>query len=92
MVYRNPEAAPESQIPAARRGSVVGRFCKSCFETFPLHRARHIGKPLRGKDHIASPCAHQGDEFGAGESWWEPAVEVLPPLPAEEPAAEKAAS
>lgn len=81
MVYRNPEAAPESAIPPGRRGAVVGRFCKTCYETYPLHRLRHSGKPLYGKDHVASPCAHQGDEFAPGEAWWEPAVEVLPPPP-----------
>lgn len=84
MVYRNPSAAPASQIPADRRGAVVGRFCKSCFESYPLHRARHHGKPLHGKDHVAAPCPHEGDEFLPGEDWWEPAVEVLPPPPVAE--------
>lgn len=81
MVYRNPSAAPASQIPAARRGEVVGRLCKSCYESYPLHRSHHRGKPLHGKDHVASPCPHEGDEFVPGEGWWEPAVEVLPPPP-----------
>jgi hypothetical protein len=82
MTYRNPEAAPQSRIPAERRGRVVGRFCHVCATTYPLHRAAHSGKPLHGKDHVASPCAHEGDAFAAGADWWEPAVEVLPPAPA----------
>ncbi len=77
MTYRNPEAAPASAIPADRRGPVVGRICKVCWETYPLHRPRHRGKPLHGKDHVASPCAHEGDEFTPGADWWEPAVIVL---------------
>jgi hypothetical protein len=83
MVYRNPEAAPESAIPPDRRGPVVGRICRSCYESYPLHRATHSGKPLHGNDHVASPCALQGDAFLPGEDWWEPAVLVMPP-PVEE--------
>jgi hypothetical protein len=82
MTYRNPEAAPASAIAPDRRGQVVGRFCKACWETYPPTRLRHRGKPLHGKDHVASPCAHEGDAFAAGADWWEPAVEVLPPAPA----------
>jgi hypothetical protein len=41
----------------------------------------HSGKPLYGKDHVSSPCAHEGDEFKPGETWWEPAVIVLPAPP-----------
>jgi hypothetical protein len=33
---------------------------------------------MYGRDHIASPCAHEGDLFVPGADWWEPAVEVLP--------------
>jgi hypothetical protein len=33
---------------------------------------------MYGRDHIASPCTHEGEAFEAGENWWEPAVEVLP--------------
>jgi hypothetical protein len=33
---------------------------------------------MYGKDHIAAPCAHEGEPFDPGEPWWEPAVEVLP--------------
>lgn len=84
MVYRGPKAAPAGRIAEERRGPVVGRFCLTCSFVYPLHAARHRGKPLHGKDHIASPCAHEGDLFGAGEGWWEPAVEVLPPPPSEE--------
>lgn len=83
MVYRNPEAAPESAIPPEQRGPVVGRICKACYESYPLHRAIHSGKPLYGKDHVSSPCSHQGDAFLPGEDWWEPAVVVMPP-PVEE--------
>jgi len=83
MVYRHPEAAPLSQIPEARRGRTIGRFCLVCAAIFPLHRSRHTGKPIYGKDHIATPCAHEGEEFEPGASWWEPAVEVLPPPPSQ---------
>ncbi len=78
MVYRNPQAAPESAVSAEQRGRVVGRFCHFCASSYPLHRAIHSGKPLYGKDHVSSPCAHEGDAFTPGEDWWEPAVEVLP--------------
>ena len=77
MVYRNPDAAPAGQIPAERRGREVGRFCRVCGSTYPLHRASHSGKPLYSRDHVASPCAHEGEAFTPGGSWWEPAVEVL---------------
>jgi len=79
MVYRHPEAAPQNRIPAERRGPIVGRFCLVCGAIFPLHRGRHSGKPVYGRDHIASPCAHEGEELKAGAPWWEPAVEILPP-------------
>lgn len=78
MVYRKPQAAPQSQLPEARRGRTVGRFCHVCGTIYPLNRSRHTGKPVYGRDHIASPCAHEGEVFTPGESWWEPAVEVLP--------------
>jgi hypothetical protein len=78
MVYRAPHAAPESQIPESRRGRTIGRFCKVCSQIYPLHRAIHRGKPMFGKDHVASPCTHEGENFDPGEPWWEPAVEVLP--------------
>jgi hypothetical protein len=81
MTYRAPEAAPESLLPAERRGRVLGRFCSSCGSFYALHRARHTGKPMLGKDHVASTCAHEGDAFTPGADWWEPAVEVLPPVP-----------
>ena len=92
MVYRAPHAAPASQLPAERRGPVVGRFCLVCASIYPLHRARHTGRPVYGRDHIASPCAHEGDSFDPAESWWEPAVEVLPPPAAPSPAGEGRAS
>lgn len=81
MTYRGPDAAPASRIAPERRGPVVGRFCLSCGGVYPPHRSHHKGKPLHGKDHVASPCAHEGDEFAPGEPWWEPAVQVLPPPP-----------
>lgn len=83
-MYRELEAAPQSRLAAARRGRVVGRFCRACGNFYPEYRARHAGKPLYGKDHVASPCSHEGDAFAAGEDWWEPAVEVLPPPPRDE--------
>ena len=70
-----------------QRGEVKGRFCHSCGGIFPLYSARHRGKPMVGKDHIASPCSHEGDEFEPEVSWWEPAVEVRPA--AAEPAVEE---
>ena len=78
MVYRLPHAAPESQVPGDRRGRQIGRFCLICATIYPLHRGRHTGKPMYGRDHIASTCAHEGDLFTDGHDWWEWAVEVLP--------------
>lgn len=78
-MYRNPQAAPASAIPEERRGAVVGRFCRECGGVYSLHAARHKGKPMFGKDHVAAPCAHEGEAFDPGEPWWEPAVDVLPP-------------
>lgn len=77
-MYRVPHAAPADQIPEERRGRTIGRFCLVCAQIYPLHRARHSGKPMYGKDHIASPCAHEGEAFEPGAPWWQPAVEVLP--------------
>lgn len=85
MVYRVPQAAPMSQVAEEKRGRTIGRFCLVCGSIFPLHRGRHTGKPMYGKDHIAAPCAHEGERFDPGEPWWEPAVEVLP-VAAENPA------
>jgi len=90
MVYRVPPAAPQSQVPADRRGRLLGRFCLVCASLYPLHRATHSGRPVYGRDHIASPCAHEGDLFAPGESWWEPGVEVLPPPAPPTPAASAA--
>jgi hypothetical protein len=99
MVYRAPHAAPASQLPAERRGRVVARFCYVCGALYPLHRPTHSGRAAYGRDHIASPCAHEGEEFGDGAAWWVEAVEVLPtalagdpgvagaPLPGTEPEA-----
>jgi len=78
MVYRVPPAAPASQIPPDRRGRVMGHYCLVCASLYPLHRATHTGRPVYGRDHIASPCTHEGDVFEPGASWWEPGVEVLP--------------
>ena len=81
-----PPSAPESALPPERRGPVVGRFCRGCRAVYPRFAARHTGKPSFGRDHVSSPCAHEGTEFTADASWWEPAVEVLP-VPAAQPAA-----
>jgi hypothetical protein len=78
MVYRFPHAAPQGQLPEERRGRTIGRFCKVCGSLYPLHRRMHRGKPMYGRDHIASPCSHEGDVFEEGAAWWEPGVEVLP--------------
>ncbi len=85
MVFRAPRPAPVSRISEERRGRVVGRFCLVCGGVYPRYGARHAGKPIYGKDHVAAPCAHEGEPFEAGDEWWEPAVEVLPapPAPAE---------
>ncbi len=79
MVYRQPQAAPASAVPAERRGPTRGRFCRACASVYGLHQLVHAGKPVYGKDHVASPCPHEGERFADGASWWEPAVEVLPP-------------
>jgi hypothetical protein len=79
MAYRGPQAAPESSLPPERRGRVVGRYCRTCASVYPLHAGAHRGKPVHGKDHVASTCACEGRPFAPGEPWWEPAVEVLPP-------------
>jgi hypothetical protein len=78
MVFRQPHAAPAGQVPEARRGRTIGRFCLVCSSIYPLHRAAHTGKPMYGRDHVASPCAHEGEPFEPGAPWWQPAVEVLP--------------
>jgi hypothetical protein len=78
MAYRHPHAAPQSQIPEERQGRTVGRFCKVCGSIYSLLRTQHRGRAVYGRDHIASPCSHEGDTFEAGATWWEPAVEVLP--------------
>jgi hypothetical protein len=82
MVYRVPQVAPQSQVPPERRGRVMGHFCLVCASVYSLHGATHKGRPVYGRDHIASTCAHEGDVFAPGESWWEPAVEVLAPVAA----------
>ena len=88
MVLRLPRAAPASRIPEERRGHLVGRFCHGCNQVFPLQRRQHSGDPIHGRDHVASPCPYEGAVFEADASWWEPAVEVLPPpVPAEPEAA-----
>ena len=79
MVYRVPQVAPQSQVPPERRGRVLGHFCLVCASVYSLHGATHKGRPVYGRDHIASTCAHEGDVFAPRESWWEPAVEVLAP-------------
>ena len=86
MAYRLPRAAPASSLPEERRGPVVGRFCKACGSIYARHAASHKGKPMYGKDHVAVPCSHEGDEFLPGEPWWEPAIEVLPAATSEETA------
>lgn len=83
MTYRRLRVAPAAAVDEERRGSVKGRFCHSCGGVFPLHASRHRGKPVYGKDHVASPCTHEGDDFVTGEPWWEPAIEVLPSPPAD---------
>jgi hypothetical protein len=76
MVYRAPRVAPASGLPPERRGKVVGRFCLTCSNVYPLYAPAHKGKPFYGKDHVATTCTHEGEEFSEGVAWWEPAVEV----------------
>lgn len=91
-MHRAPHPAPQSRIPEQRRGQVVGRFCHGCGATFSIHTSVHKGKGLYSKDHIASPCSHEGDRFQEGEDWWEPAVLVLPAPSEPETGEESAAS
>jgi hypothetical protein len=77
-MYRAPQPAPASTLDPDRRGPVVGRFCHGCGSTFSVHQSVHKGKGIYSKDHIASPCAHEGDLFAPEEEWWEEAVEVMP--------------
>jgi hypothetical protein len=81
-MHRREPAAPQSSLPPERRGRVVGRFCHGCHEVYPLFAGRHEGKPNQGRDHVGSPCSHQGESFAEGAEWWEPAVEVLAAAPA----------
>lgn len=82
MTLRIPAVAPQSRLAPERRGALLGRFCHDCATAFSFHQARHVGKGLNGRDHVASPCPHEGQPFGAQAPWWEPAVEVLPAPPA----------
>ena len=76
-MYRSPNGAPASAVAEELRGPKLGRFCRGCGGIYPLYRERHSGKSLNGCDHV-SPCAHEGESFDDGESWWEDAVQVLP--------------
>lgn len=87
MVYRTSMPAPVSQVAEERRGREVGLFCLECGSVYPLHRARHVGKAIYGKDHVSAPCAHEGEAFDPEEAWWEPAIDVVPAPAAPEPAA-----
>ena len=78
-----------ARSPLSNAGEWWDTSAAPAASTYPLHRARHNGKPLYGNDHIASPCAHEGEPFAPGADWWEPAVEVTPAPPA--PAAAAAA-
>lgn len=87
-MYRSPHAAPLSTVAESRRGRTAGRFCRDCQSVYPLHASRHGGKPTDGRDHVASPCVHEGRPFTDSAPWWEPAVEILPePQPKPEPLA-----
>ena len=78
MSFRFPEAAPVSQIAPERRGPAVARFCHGCQQLYPLLRARHVGRPIYGRDLVTSTCSYEGLPFEHGAAWWEEAVEVLP--------------
>lgn len=81
-MYRHVPSAPVSSLPPERRGAVVGRFCLGCHSVYPRYARRHAGKPTYGRDHVSSPCAHEGEIFTDDAEWWEDAVEVLPSAPA----------
>jgi len=85
-MYRHVASAPASSLPNERRGAVMGRFCNGCRAIYPLHAARHVGKPVYGRDHVGSPCRYEGRAFEPDAGWWEPAVELLA-APAEPAAA-----
>ena len=76
-MLHQPVSAPQSALPPERRGEVVGRFCRGCGSVYPLHAARHSGRPSFGRDHVASTCSYEGREFVPEAVWWEPAVEML---------------
>ncbi len=86
MSFRYPPAAPASQIAPERRGAATARFCHGCQQLYPLLRARHVGRPIYGRDQVASACSYESLPFEPGASWWEEAVEVLP-VPVAAPAA-----
>ena len=86
MSFRYPPAAPASQIAPERRGPTVARFCHGCQQLYPLLRARHVGRPIYGRDQVVSTCSYEGLPFAPGATWWEEAVEVLP-APAAQPVA-----
>jgi len=77
-MYRHIESAPASTVAEERRGAVVGRFCRSCRAIYPRLARRHAGKPVYGRDHLATTCVHEAEAFAEGAEWWEPAVELLP--------------
>jgi hypothetical protein len=77
-MYRSPDAAPASAVAENRRGATLGRFCRGCGGIYPLYREQHTGKALNGRDHVAPPCAHEGERFDDGDPWWEDAVKILP--------------
>ena len=75
-IHRTP-SAPSSQLPPERRGPAVGRACLRCGNVYSRFAPSHSGKPVQGKDHVDSPCSHEGQRFETQGTWWEPAVEVL---------------
>ncbi len=80
MSLRISDAAPVSQIAPERRGPAVARFCHGCQQLYPLLRARHVGRPIYGRDQVVSTCSYEGQAFTHDAAWWEEAVEVLPPV------------
>lgn len=81
-MYRHIESAPASLVAEERRGAVVGLFCRSCRAIYPRLARRHSGKPVYGRDHLATTCIHEGEPFTEGADWWEPAVALLPAVEA----------
>ncbi len=74
-MFRAIYAIPESQIISPdKKTKRVAKFCKICYEFFPLYALTHKHYTLLGKDHVQVTCSCEGSEFTEGAEWWEYAV------------------